>query len=273
VKYLVCLLALVVLFGCAPQEENVIVTVNGSKLTKKEFEQYVPDVDYQQISEDRIQAFLDDWIQQEILYLQAKRLDVHKEDSVRFVLDQYTKNFLAMELVRREFGATTVTEKEIRDYFELHKDEFLYAVKLGQIVLPSRELAMRTSEEIKAGADFFKLARERSLTRYQDPDNPRIITEFLPRGVIADFAIEEMIFEMKTGEVSEAIPYVQGTYLIVKLIDKRKIKAQAELTDEIKGQIYNYLLASKYQGFLTEYVDSLRGTYKITTDLTPLRKQ
>jgi parvulin-like peptidyl-prolyl isomerase len=273
VKYLVCLLALVVLFGCAPQEENVIVTVNGSKLTKKEFEQYVPDVDYQQISEDRIQAFLDDWVQQEILYLQAKRLDVHKEDSVRFVLDQYTKNFLAMELVRREFGATTVTEKEIRDYFELHKDEFLYAVKLGQIVLPSRELAMRTSEEIKAGADFFKLARERSLTRYQDPDNPRIITEFLPRGVIADFAIEEMIFEMKTGEVSEAIPYVQGTYLIVKLIDKRKIKAQAELTDEIKGQIYNYLLASKYQGFLTEYVDSLRGTYKITTDLTPLRKQ
>ena len=48
--------------------------------------------------------------------------------------------------------------------------------------------------------------------------------------------------------------------------------AQAELTDEVKGQIYNYLLASKYQGFLTEYVDSLRETYKITTDLTPLKE-
>ena len=58
----------------------------------------------------------------------------------------------------------------------------------------------------------------------------------------------------------------------MKLIDKRKIKAQAELTDEAKGQIYNYLLASKYQGFLTEYVDSLRETYKITTDLTPLKE-
>lgn len=269
-KYFVCFLALVVLFNCAPKEEDVLVTVDGSKLTMKEFEQYVPDVDYRQIGEDRIRAFLDDWVQQEILYLQAKKLGVDTEDSVKFVLDQYTKNFLAMELVRREFGATTVTEKEIRDYFEQHKEEFLYAVKLGQIVLPSRELAMRTSEEIKAGADFFKLARERSLARYQDPENPRIITEFLPRGVIADFAIEEMIFEMKTGEISEAIPYVQGTYLIVKLIDKRKIKAQAELTDDVKGQIYNYLLASKYQGFLTEYVDSLRETYKITTDLTPL---
>ena len=208
-KYFVCFLAFVFLFNCAPKEEDVLVTVDGSKLTMKEFEQYVPDVDYRQIGEDRIRAFLDDWVQQEILYLQAKKLGVDAEDSVKFVLDQYTKNFLAMELVRREFGATTVTEKEIRDYFEQHKEEFLYAVKLGQIVLPSRELAMRTSEEIKAGADFFKLARERSLARYQDPENPRIITEFLPRGVIADFAIEEMIFEMKTGEISEAIPYVQ----------------------------------------------------------------
>lgn len=271
-KYCIFLFALLFLFNCAAQEKDVIVTVDGSKLTLREFEQYVPGLDYEQIGEDRINAFLDDWVQQEILYLQAKKMEIEKEDSVRFVLDQYTKNFLAMELVRRQFGTTTVTEKEIRDYFEQHKDEFLYAVKLGQIVLPTRELATRTSEEIKAGADFFKLARERSLTRYQDPENPRIITEYLPRGVIADFAIEEMIFNMQSGEISEAIPYVQGTYLIVKLIDKRKIKAQAELNDEIKGQIYNYLLANKYQGFLSDYVDSLKQTYKVTTDLTPLQK-
>ena len=271
-KYLMPFFMLFLAINCAEQEKDVIVTVDGSKLTLSEFEQYVPDLDYQQIGEDRIKAFLDDWVQQEILYLQAKKMGIQKEDSVRFVLDQYAKNFLAMELVRREFGTTTVTEKEIRDYFEQHKDEFLYAVKLGQIVLPTRELAMRTSEEIKSGADFFKLARERSLTRYQDPENPRIITDFLPRGVIADFGIEEVIFSMKPGEISEVIPYVQGTYLIVKLIDKRKIKAQAELTDEIKGQIYNYLLAAKYQDFLTAYVDSLKSSYKINIDLSPLQK-
>jgi peptidyl-prolyl cis-trans isomerase C len=272
VKYLIPFIILLLFVSCAEQEKDVIVTVDGSKLTKARFEQYVPDLDYGQIGEDRIRAFLDDWVQQEILYLQAKKQGIREEDSVSFVLEQYTKNFLAMELVRREFGTTSVTEKEIRTYFDQHEEEFLYAVKLGQIVLPTRELAVRTSEEIKSGADFFKLARERSLTRYQDPENPRIITDYLPRGVIADFAIEEIIFEMKPGEISEAIPYVQGTYLIVKLIDKRKIKARAELTDEIKGQIYNYLLAAKYQEFLVTYVDSLKASYKITTDLTPLQK-
>ena len=271
-RYFILPLMLLLFFNCAEQEKDVIVNVDGSKLTKKEFEQYVPEVDYRQIGEDRINAFLDDWVQQEILYLQAKKLNIDQEDSVKFVLEQYAKNFLAMELVRREFGTTSVTEKEIRTYFDQHQDEFLYAVKLGQIVLSTRELAVRTSEEIKAGADFFKLARERSLTRYQDPENPRIITDYLPRGVIADFAIEEIIFDMKVGEVSEAIPYVQGTYLIVKIVDKRKIKARAELTDDIKGQIYNYLLAKKYQDFLIAYVDSLKTSYKVTTDLTPLQK-
>ncbi|MBE0433343.1 peptidyl-prolyl cis-trans isomerase [candidate division WOR-3 bacterium] len=271
-KIISSLFVLLLLLNCADQDKDVIVTVDGSKLTKNEFEQYVPGADYQRIGEDRINAFLEDWVQQEVLYLQAKRLGIDKEDSVSFVLDQYAKNFLAMELVRREFGTTTVTEMEIRDYFAEHKEEFLYAVKLGQIVLPTRELAMRTSEEIKAGADFFKLARERSLTRYQDPENPRIITDYLPRGVIADFAIEEKVFQLKTGDVSEVIPYVQGTYLIVKVIDKKKIKAQAELTEEIKGQIYNYLLAAKYQDFLKAYVDSLRNNYKVMIDISPLQK-
>jgi peptidyl-prolyl cis-trans isomerase C len=272
VKKVICFLILLLLVNCAEQEKDVIVTVDGSKLTKQEFEQYLPDVDIKNMGEDRIQVFIDDWIQQEVLYLQAKKMGMHEEDSIKFVLGQYTKNFLAMELVRKEFGTTTVTEKEIRDYFEQHKDEFLYAVKLGQMVLPTREIALRTSEEIKAGADFFKLARERSLTRYQDPENPKIITDYLPRGMIADFAIEEVIFGMKAGEISEAVPYVQGTYLIVKMIDKKKIKARVELSDEIRGQIYNYLLAAKYQNFLVSYVDSLRNSYKITTDLTPLKE-
>jgi len=93
VRYFILPLMLLLFFNCAEQEKDVIVNVDGSKLTKKEFEQYVPEVDYRQIGEDRINAFLDDWVQQEILYLQAKKLNIDQEDSVKFVLEQYAKNF------------------------------------------------------------------------------------------------------------------------------------------------------------------------------------
>ena len=102
------------------------------------------------------------------------------------------------------------------------------------------------------------------------PDDPKIITDYLPRGTIADFAIEETIFSMKPGEMSEVIPYLQGTYLIVKLIDKKKMKAKVDY-DQYSSVIYNYLLQKKYQDFLTQYVDSLKNHYKITIDLAPLK--
>ena len=81
-KYFMPLIILLLFVSCGEKEKDVIVTVDGSKLTKVEFEQYVPELDYRQIGEDRIKAFLDDWVQQEILYLQAKKMGIQDEDSV-----------------------------------------------------------------------------------------------------------------------------------------------------------------------------------------------
>jgi hypothetical protein len=267
------ILAIVLLFvACPEQPKDVLVKVDGSVFTKEDLERYVPTSEFARLTDEQIKEVLQNWADQEIIYLEAKKLGIDKEDSIRLVLDEYEKNLLSMSLVRRSFGGNGVTEAEIRTYFENHKDEFLYAVKVGQIVLPNLESAQMTLEEIKAGADFYKLAKERSLTRMENPDNPRVITEYLPRGTIADFGIEEVIFNMKPDELSDVIPYIQGTYLIVKMIDKRKMKAKAELTNEIKNLIYNYMLQKKYQEFLINYVDSLKTHYTVTYDLTPLRQ-
>jgi peptidyl-prolyl cis-trans isomerase C len=238
-------------------------------LTKAEFEKYIPEAEYEKLPVEQIREFCQNWAEQEIVYLEAKKQGIDKEDSIQAVLDDYKKQLLTMGLVRREFGGTSVSESEVREYFETHKDEFLYAVRLGQIVLPSYEAAQTTLEEIRAGADFIKLAKERSLTRYEDPNDPRVITDYLPRGMIADFGIEEQIYAMKPGEVSDVIPYLQGTYLIVKLIDKKKMKATADF-EQYKTGIHNYLLSKKYQDFLKVYVDSLKNIYKIQIDLSPL---
>jgi peptidyl-prolyl cis-trans isomerase C len=269
VKKFTFILIALMFVSCAEQEKDVLVRVNGSTLTKAEFDRYIPEAEYRKLSVEKITEFCENWAEQEIVYLEAKKRGIHQEDSIRAVLEEYEKNLLAMDLVRREFGGTAVTETEVREYFEKHKEEFLYAVKLGQIVLPSYEAALTTLQEIQAGADFVKLAQERSLTRYEDPDNPKVVTDYLPRGMIADFGIEEAIYGMKRGEISDVIPYLQGTFLIVKLIDKRKIKASADY-EQHKSSIHNYLLSKKYQDFLEAYVDSLKDQYKVTVDLSPL---
>jgi peptidyl-prolyl cis-trans isomerase C len=267
-KIILLILPLLVLSCQEPQD--VIVKVDGSTLTKEQFEKYIPETEYKKLPTAKLEEFCSNWVDQEVLYLEAKKQGLDQEDSIRLVIDEYKKNLLAMDLVRREFGTTTVSEAEVRDYFDKHKNEFLYAVKLAQIVLPSRETAQQTLDEIKAGANFLTLARERSLTRMEDPDDPKIITDFLYRGTVSDYATEEIIFNLKVGEVSEIIPYVQGTFLIVKLIDKRKVYAKADY-DKYSSSIYNYLMQSKYQSFLESYIDSLKGQYNVEIDVSVLK--
>lgn len=255
------------------KDKDVVVRVGKSTLTLEEFKKYVPETEYKKLTDDNLKTFLNNWADQEILYLEATKQKIDREDSVTMVLEQYKKNLLAMELVRRAFGSTTVSETEIAEYFSKHADEYLYTVKLGQIVLSSADAAYATLAEIKSGADFFKLAKERSLARMENPDNPNILTDYMPRGRLGDYAVEEVIFAMNPGDVSDVIPYLQGTFLIVKMVDKRRFLAKAELNDEIRSQIYNYLMAKKYRDFLTQYVDSLKtSAYKITIDLAPLKK-
>ncbi len=272
-KYQIILISILAfILTCAKKESSVLIRVNGSKLTLEEFRRYIPEEEYKRLSDEAIKGIFDNWINQEVLYLEAKKKGIDKEDSIVILLEQYKKNLLAMTLVRREFGQPTVDEVQILQYFNSHKDEFLYAVKLAQIVLPNYESATLTLAEINAGADFFKIARERSLTRLENPEEPRVITEYLPRGKIGDFGIEEEIFKLKINEVSNPIPYVQGTYLIVKMLDKKKILSKAELTSELRMQIYNYLLAKNYQDFVNHLIDSLKTNYKIITDLSPLKR-
>jgi len=256
---------------CTKKTADVLVKVDGSTLTLNEFKKYVPESEYNKLSDDNLKAFLENWAEQEILYLEAKKKAIDKEDSVRFVIDQYRKNLLAMELVRREFGGSPVSELDVKSYFDTHQEEFLYAVKLGQIVLQSYDVASRTLAEIKSGADFFKIAKERTLTRFENPSDPKVVTDYIPRGSLGDFAIEEKIFKMKPGDLSDVIPYLQGTFLIVKMIDKKKMYSKVDY-NQYSAQIYNYLMSARYQEFLRTYVDSLKTHYKITTDLTPLKK-
>ncbi|MGB3342004.1 MAG: peptidylprolyl isomerase [bacterium] len=263
------LLAIPLLILSCQETQDVIVKVDGSALTKEQFEKYIPETEYKKLTAGKLEEFCRNWADQEVLYLEAKKQGLDQEDSIKLVLDEYKKNLLAMDLIRREFGATTVSEIEVRDYFDKHNTEFLYAVKLAQIVLPSREAAQQTLDEIKAGANFLKLARERSLTRMENPDDPKVVTDFLYRGTVSDYGTEEIIFNLKVGEVSEVIPYIQGTFLIVELVDKRKVYAKADY-DKYSSSIFNYLMQKKYQDFLNSYIDGLKNQYKIEIDVTPL---
>ncbi len=261
-KYIINLTVLALLFSsCPKKDEKIVVKVNGSKLTSEEINLQIPPEYRKMVTPADIDAFLNGWVENEILYLEAKRRGVDKEDSVELYIKTWTKRILVEALKLREFNKITITEDDIRRYFDEHKNEFLYALKVSQIILQSFAEAQKTLEEIKAGANFIKLARERSLGR---DVNPTGVTDYFTRGNYHP-DVEEKVFRMKVGEVSDVIPTPNGVFLIVKVLDRKKMKETVNYS-EIRDYIQKSVIEpNRRLEALNELVSQLKANYKIET--------
>jgi len=248
-------LILIGLSGCKKKKERVVAEVGTTKLTLKEFNAQIPE-GYVLTKQQKI-GLLNKWVNSELLYQEAKARGIDKEEDIQARLKQVEKEFIVNEFLQREAKKLSITQADVFDYFNEHKSDFLYEVKILQIILPDSASAARTLQEIKGGADFQKLARERSLDRSISHGEP---TKYFGRGA-GDPLLEEEIFKLKPGEVSGILKSADG-YHIIKLVDKKQTKKDVSF-DDVAQYIYNLLTYKRSR----ELVDSLIRELKAKTEV------
>ena len=159
----------------------------------------------------------------------------------------------------------SVLDNETREYYENHPQEFVTEarVKLAQIFLeiPSGstpeqiELVRQKAEQIQLliddGADFSELAMKYSEGPYREKGGVIGIVghkEILPE-------LEETVFSLKTGEVSEAKQTTYGFHLLKALeaMPSRKIEFE-EAKPFIEGRMNEIKRNEKYE----EWIEKLR---------------
>jgi peptidyl-prolyl cis-trans isomerase D len=117
----------------------------------------------------------------------------------------------------------TVTDREIRDYYETHEDNFqrpaeafVRVVTLPKAPLPSdsaaaRDAALALRQEILGGADFAEVARRESADPASGPQGGSLGT--FGRNYMAP-ALEEAAFSAPIGQVTEPVMTPFGYHLI-----------------------------------------------------------
>jgi len=167
--------AAITVAGCAKQQSKgqVIARVNGAALTDQDFYDMLP----QELStmqpgykEAWIAANKDEaikqWVRTELLYQEALKRGINKEPKVAKVLKEWPKIILMNEMEKRELnGCPVVTEAEAKEYFSKHEQEYQSEVKLAEIVVATRNEAAAVKAALDNGADFAKLAKEKSLAK------------------------------------------------------------------------------------------------------------
>ncbi|HTW92408.1 MAG TPA: peptidyl-prolyl cis-trans isomerase [bacterium] len=239
----------------------VIATVNDDKLTTTELDSLSPEGF--QITRDNLPKILDKWVSNTLIYQEAVRRGIDKEAAVQAHIARLQRDYLVNELLDRLTTGIKVGQDQEMQYFNQHKDEFTYEVKISRIVLSDSEGAVQTLADLKSGGDFTKLAKERSQdVALEAGQESRYFARSIgdPR-MGGDPSVAEAIFALGPGQISGVVPSQEG-YQIIKLTDKKKVKANVTFP-EVKDQIDAILSYRRSQTVVDSILTSLRGKAKI----------
>jgi parvulin-like peptidyl-prolyl isomerase len=238
-----------------------LASVNGDKLTGQELDSLSPEGF--QVTRENLPKILDKWVSNTLMYQEALRRGVDKEPQVQAHLKRLERDYLVNELLDRMTSSIKVGQDQLMQYFNQHKEEFSYEVKITRIVMADSMQAVQTAAELKAGADFQKLAKERSQDALLEAGQE---SRYFARNVGdprngGDPGIVEAIFALSPGQVSGVVPSQEG-YQIIKLIDKKKVKADVTIAD-VKDDIEAILSYRRSQAMVDSVLTALRATAKV----------
>lgn len=256
----------VALAGCgkARSTGQVIARVNKATLTDQDFYDMLPQEfagmqpAYKEawIAANRDEA-IKQWVRTELLYQEALRRGIHKEPKIAKVLKEWPKIILMNEMEKRVLADVSVSEAEAKEYFTAHEQEYQTEIKLAEIVVATKADADAVKAALDNGADFAKLARERSLAK-NTAANGGELPAFLLRGdKRIDFELEEKIFALAKGKVTEPVK-IANAYQVIKAVDRRPAWQTVKFED-IKEDLIGGLTIVRQRRLLEQLFDSLQA--------------
>ncbi|MFC1682933.1 peptidylprolyl isomerase [Candidatus Zixiibacteriota bacterium] len=149
---------------------------------------------------------------------------------------------------------TTVTEQEIETYYNEHIDDYtiLEQVKVLEIQLASEEDANKVLSQLRMGADFTKLAQEKSTRSWAAKKGGDL--GWLDKRRYPN--VSGAALEMRVGELGG--PIQDGPrYSVIKVLDKKP--AQPKLIADVRPTISNILLTAKKNDALKVWMDNAKA--------------
>ena len=248
-----------------PAEEVVLATVNGRKITIKDYNDRLKKLSSFERARYREQdghkEFLKMLVQRELLIQEAKRLGLENDPKVKErvaeILKDVTENVMIDEVVQREvFDKIVISDEEAKQYYDENIDEFTQKeqVRLRHILLKTEEDAQEVLDALAEGASFEDLARERSEDPGTAPDGGDLgvwpIDAVWPE-------IREALADMEVGETSGIVKSDLGYHIVrLEAREPQVTKEFYEVRDEIKRKLAAQRKRDAYEEWMKRLEDS-----------------
>lgn len=227
------------------QEDKVVATINGQSITESDLTLAISDLDPQFAklpAEQQRSAALSALIELRLMSGEAVAKGLDKKPEFQKRMAMLTQRALHSEVVDQEV-AKTVTDAEIRARYdaEIAATPPTNEVKARHILVKSKEEAETIIKQLDGGADFQKLANEKT----QDPSGKTSggdLGYFGAGQMVPEF--EKAAFALEPGAYTKEPVQSQFGWHVIKVEDKRA--KQPPAYDEVKDQFRNVVLRDKY---------------------------
>lgn len=256
------------------QEENnnsdeKLAVINGEIITLENFEQFwnlIPENYKTQLNKEDI---LDQLITQTLLIQKADELNLREDPEISFQIKNAVEQILIQSLLQKEIiEKIAITDEDIKAYYEENKDNYWQEEEIHalNILVEDQVQAEDIVNQLNEGTDFATLAKEFSISS-SAPEGGDI--GFVTKGTLKT-EIEEQLFILDPGEVSEIIPTENGFH-IFKVLEKNP-SAYLEF-DEVKNEIESQLLPLKQQEAFDEYLNNIEENATIDKNTELLKEE
>ena len=236
--------------------DPVIARANGVEIRQSDLTLAAEEIgaNMPQMPPDQKRQYLITYLADIVVLAQtAEQQKLADRDDVKHRL-QFERNKVLMETLLQNAGQAAQTDDAMHKVYDdaikqMPPEEEIHA---RHILVPSEDEAKAIEAELKKGADFATLAKEKS----KDPGaaDGGDLGYFTKDQMVPEFS--DVAFKLDKGKVSDPVKTQFGWH-VIKIEDKR-IKPTPTF-DQVKGQLQNYV-ARRAQA---ELVDNLRKSATI----------
>ena len=224
----------------AATNDKVVATVNGSNITASTLMRYEQRRGMPQNGDklQQRQAMLNELINLELIYQDAKKIGIDKTDDFKSQLENAKKSIMANIMLRQHAETSAISDAELKKEYDKHKKDMVKTEYNARHILLEKEAdAKAVIAELNKGGDFAELAKKKSTgpSASQGGD----LGWFTATEMLKPFA--EAVAKLKNGEYTKTPVHTKYGWHVILRQNTREVEAPpfAAMKQQIRQRMQN----------------------------------
>ncbi len=243
--------------------EKVMARIGTSEIKLKDVREIVGQLDPQRAAmydnEMGHRAILEEMVNLEVFALRGEEMGLDMDPEFAESMKNVRKELLRRFVVDRALKEVTVTDEEVKEYYDKQKTQFTVpeSVRASHILVSGDAEMKKLQEDLKGGMSFEDAAKKHSTCPSKEQGGD---LGFFSKGqMVPEF--EKAAFELKPGETTKEPVKTQFGLHLIKVAEKKESSLRP--FDEVKDGIRETLLNEKQGKRYQEETAALREKYKV----------